>query len=96
MYDNKSLQDKQLIRSIADLVIQNPSRAREIFGNLDKIVKLYPELSGVRDLVISYISEDYLQKLGSEIKTINDVTTKNIFMSALNSYSNNLKSRYLS
>ncbi|NWA62878.1 helicase [Pantoea sp. B9002] len=96
MYDNKSLQDKQLIRSIADLVIQNPSRAREIFGNLDKIVQLYPELSGVRDLVLSYLSENYLKELSYEINGINDKTTKNIFMSALNSYINSNKYKHIS
>lgn len=89
MQNDKSLQDKQLIRAIADLIIQNPSRARELFGNLDKIVTLYPELDGVRNLVTDLISENYIKDLFVEVNEIKDPITKNIFLSALNYYISN-------
>lgn len=89
MQDDKTLQDKQLIRAIADLVIQDPSRATELFGNLDKIVMLYPELEGVRNLVVDLRSENYIKDLELEINKIKDKVTRNIFLSALNYYINN-------
>lgn len=89
MQDDKTLQDKQLIRAIADLVIQDPSRATELFGNLDKIVMLYPELEGVRNLVVDLRSENYIKDLDLEINKIKDKVTRNIFLSALSYYINN-------
>lgn len=89
MQNDKSLQDKQLIRSIADLIIQNPSRARELFGNLSQIVGLYPELEGVCNLVVDLRSADYIEDLRHEINNIDNTITKNIFISAFNYYSNN-------
>ena len=88
MQDDKTLQDKQLIRAIADLIIQDPSRARELFGDLDKIVILYPELEGVRNLVTDLVSDNYIKDLKGEIDLIKDKVTRNIFLSALNSYMN--------
>ncbi|EST56947.1 hypothetical protein K151_3201 [Proteus hauseri ZMd44] len=92
MYNEKSLQDKQLIRSISDLIIQNPSRARELFGDFNKIKTLYPELSEVCDLVLNLSLSDsdiYINNLHVEINKIPDKTTKNIFKSALDFYLNN-------
>ncbi|MEQ9854587.1 MULTISPECIES: helicase [Pectobacterium] len=93
MKNDKSLQEKQLIRAIADLIIQNPSRARELFGNLDKIVMLYPELDDICKLVTEFISNDYIEKLSIKVNEINDKVTKNIFISALDSYLKNQKKK---
>ncbi|MEL7592703.1 hypothetical protein ACEUC8_01675 [Aeromonas veronii] len=88
MQNDKSLQDKQLIRSIADLIIQDPSRARELFGNLNKVVSIYPELEGVCNLVTDLTSENYINDLSIKINEIDNKVTRNIFLSALNHYIN--------
>ncbi|MGL6488781.1 hypothetical protein ACSZNF_17975 [Aeromonas hydrophila] len=94
MQNDKSLQDKQLIRSIADLIIQDPSRARELFGNFNKVLSIYPELEGVCSLVTDLTSENYIKDLNIEINEINNRVTKNIFISALNHYMTNRKEIY--
>lgn len=94
MQNDKSLQDKQLIRSIADLIIQDPSRARELFGNLNKVVSIYPELEGVCSLVTDLTSENYMKDLNVKINEIDNKVTKNIFLSALNHYMANNKEKY--
>ncbi|HIE1305182.1 TPA: hypothetical protein ACXJRF_000029 [Serratia marcescens] len=94
MTNDKSLQEKQLIRSIADLIIQNPSLALELFGDLNKIVILYPELDGVCKLVTDFTSENYLDKLHGEVSKINNKVIKNIFISALDSHLKNKKLNY--
>ncbi|MEI7247945.1 helicase [Pectobacterium carotovorum] len=93
MKNDKSLQEKQLIRAIADLIIQNPSRARELFGNLDKIVMLYPELDDICKLVTEFTANNYIEKLSVKVNEINDKVTKNIFISALDSYLKNQKNK---
>ncbi|MCF5874041.1 hypothetical protein [Aeromonas veronii] len=94
MQNDKSLQDKQLIRSIADLIIQNPSRARELFGNLKKVVNIYPELEGVCNLVTDFTSDNYMKDLNIKINEIDNKVTRNIFLSALNHYMVNQKEKY--
>lgn len=93
MRDNKSLQDKQIIRAIADLIVQEPTRVIELFGNMDDIVSVYPELEGVRNVVIHFPAENYAQMLESEIGKIDDKDTKSIFISALDSINLNKRSR---
>lgn len=83
MRDNKSLQDKQIIRAIADLIVQDPTRAIELFGNMNDIISLYPELIGVRELVVNPPYENYLGSLELEIKKIVNNDTRSIFQSAL-------------
>jgi hypothetical protein len=82
----KSLHEKQLIRSIADFIIENPQRFREIFGSKDKVESIFPELESVVDFVMMYDDRNYHERLRSEISGVTDRQTKAIFEAALKSY----------
>lgn len=82
----KSLHDKQLIRSIADFIIEHPQRFREIFGSKDKVESIFPELSGLVDFVMMYDDKNYHERLSLEISGITDRQTRAIFEAALKSY----------
>lgn len=82
----KSLNEKQLIRSIADLIIKNPQRFREIFQAGDKVETVFPELEDVIAFLMMYDDRDYHEKLRMEISGIADRQTQGIFEAALNSY----------
>lgn len=85
----KSLNEKQLIRSIADFIIENPQRFREIFGSKDKVESIFPELEKVVAFVMMYDDRDYHEKLRLEISGITDRQTRGIFEAALKSYFHN-------
>lgn len=87
----KSLNEKQLIRSIADLVIENPQRFREIFQAGDKVEIVFPELEGVIAFLMMYDDRDYHEKLRIKISGIADRQTRGIFEAALKSYFYNKK-----
>lgn len=82
----KSLHDKQLIRSIADFIIEHPQRFRDIFGSQDKVEGIFPELEGVVDFVMMYDDRNYHERLRSKISGITDRQTRAIFEAALKSY----------
>ncbi|MBG0752618.1 hypothetical protein Q7O_002070 [Pectobacterium carotovorum subsp. carotovorum PCCS1] len=54
---------------------------------------LYPELDDICKLVTEFISNDYIEKLSIKVNEINDKVTKNIFISALDSYLKNQKKK---
>ena len=90
---NISLQEQELIRNIADLVIHDPNRAHAMFGNFEQIIQLYPELSGVFSLINNsngdHRTRYYQDVLTDEINRIRSPAIRNIFYSAINSYNNN-------
>jgi hypothetical protein len=85
---NISLQEQELIRNIADLIIQNPLRAQAMFGNFEQIIQLYPDIRDICLLVNSgeYYNEHYQYKLIDEINRIKNPAIRNIFYSAIYSY----------
>lgn len=87
MSNKKSIDDKQLIRSIADVVLYNPSFARDIFSTASEIVDIFPELNELADFVLFfYKDEQYYEQLTEVIKNIKDPDTKAIFISSLLSF----------
>ncbi len=90
MCNNISLQEQELIRSIADLIIQDHARARKIFGDFIQVITLYPELKDICLLVITSDNNElaFHKNLASEINKIDNKSIKNIFTSAFNSYIN--------
>ncbi|EHA3039861.1 helicase, partial [Escherichia coli] len=52
MSEKKSIDDKMLLRAIADMVVQNPSYAREIFNDADDITNIFPELKVISDFLL--------------------------------------------
>lgn len=82
----KSLNEKQLSRSIADLIIENPQRFREIFQTGDKVVTVFPELDDVIVFLMMYDDRDYHEKLRIKISGIADRQMRGIFEAALKSY----------
>lgn len=88
MSTSKSLDDKQLIRAIADMVARNPQYAKELFNSLDDIIDLYPELYVIKSVVENYKQANYFDKLLGEIEKISDRDAKNIFKIAIDSAKN--------
>ncbi|EOY4514105.1 hypothetical protein [Vibrio vulnificus] len=87
MSSKKSIDDKQLIRSIADVVVYNPHFARDMFSSTNDIVHIFPELNQISDFVLSFTTnEQYYRQLRDVIIMINDNETRAIFQSSLNSY----------
>lgn len=87
MSNKKSIDDKQLIRAIADVVVHNPHFARDVFSSTTDVIHIFPELTQMSDFVLSFTSsEQYYEQLEYEITNINDNETKAIFKSSLNSY----------
>lgn len=85
---NISLQEQELIRNIADLIIQNPRRAQDMFGDFEQITQLYPDIRNICLLVNSgeHYYGSYEDKLIYEINRIKNPAIRNIFYSAINSY----------
>lgn len=90
MYNSISLQEQELIRSIADLIIQDHVRARNIFGDFTQITTLYPELSDICFFVTTFDNDElaFYKNLENEINKIDNKSIRNIFISAFNSYIN--------
>lgn len=82
---NISLQEQELIRNIADLIIQNPGRAQDMFGNFEQIIQLYPDIRDVCLLVNrgNHFSRHYKDQLIYEINRIQNPAIRNIFDSAM-------------
>lgn len=85
MSEKKSIDDKVLLRAIADMVIQNPSYAREIFNDADDIINIFPELEIISDFLLQPHDNNYKQTLEDTIRKIPDTETKKIFLMAINS-----------
>ncbi len=85
MSEKKSIDDKMLLRAIADMVIQNPSYAREIFNDKDDIINIFPELKIISDFLLQSYEDNYRKILEDKINEIPDTETKNIFLIALSS-----------
>jgi hypothetical protein len=83
MSNTKSLNDKQLLMNIADMVVRNPAYAKDLFSNMHEIVGLYPELQGIGSLLDTYNSDQYHQSLKYVVDGISDVDSKKIFTLAL-------------
>lgn len=41
----KTLDEKQLIRQVSDLIIESPEKSILLFGPMDKIVVVFPKLN---------------------------------------------------
>ena len=88
----KSLDDKQLIRAIADMVVRNPHHARELLTSVDEITHLYPELETIKSLLDdyniryndNYKDNDFFEKLKYSVSVIPDKDSKTIFNIAIN------------
>lgn len=88
----KSLDDKQLIRAIADMVVRNPNYAREMFTSVDEITHLYPELETIKLLLDdynirfrdNYQENDFFEQLKYSVSEIPDKDSKTIFNIAIN------------
>lgn len=85
MSEKKSIDDKMLLRAIADMVIQNPSYAREIFNDANDIINIFPELRVISDFLLQPHENNYQQILEETIKKIPDTETKKIFLMAISS-----------
>ncbi|MFB4928080.1 helicase [Enterobacter mori] len=85
MSEKKSIDDKMLLRAIADMVIQNPSYAREIFNDAHDIINIFPELTIINDFLLQPHENNYQEILEKTIKEIPDTETKKIFLMAFSS-----------
>lgn len=83
MSNTKSLNDKQLLMNIADMVVRNPDYAKDLFANMHEIVGLYPELQSIGSLLDTYNRDQYYQRLKYVVDRISDVDSKTIFTMAL-------------
>lgn len=82
----KSIGDKQLIRSIADVVVSGPVFALNLFSRIDGVVNIFPELAGVIDFIFSLPdNKHYYRRLRVVIDAIDDDDTRAIFLNALKS-----------
>lgn len=85
MSEKKSIDDKMLLKAIADMVVQNPSYAREIFNDADDITNIFPELKVISDFLLQPSDDNYKEVLEDKIKKIPNTETKKIFLMAINS-----------
>ncbi|EFG8088773.1 hypothetical protein BMC32_004574 [Escherichia coli] len=76
MSEKKSIDDKMLLRAIADMVIQYPSYAREIFDDAHDIINIFPELKIISDFLLQPHENNYQEILEETIKEIPDTETK--------------------
>ncbi len=63
MSEKKSIDDKVLLRAIADMAIQNPHYAREIFNDMDDIIKIFPELEVISEFLLQAPEVGYREAL---------------------------------
>lgn len=87
----KTLKEKELIRSISDLIIESPERSIVLFGPMDKLLVVFPEIECIVEFVTSYNYDknNYIERLGVEIEKISHTQTKTIFKHALTYYKDN-------
>lgn len=96
MSNKKSVDDKQLIRAIADVVVNTPHIARDVFSSTNDVTVIFPELIKMSKFVLSFTSsEQYYEKLEDEIANINDNETRAIFKSALSSHSSSKNKKFV-
>lgn len=86
MINKKSIDDKQLIRTISDIVVKNPSFADEIFRDNKDIISIFPELEEISNFISTNHNDGdiFYKKLSIAINEIKDKETKAIFTSSLN------------
>lgn len=81
----KTISDKQLIRSLADMMIENPISAIMIFKDMKDVLLIFPELESVVEFITSYDYEEcnYIERFSKSIDKITHIQTKAIFKSSL-------------
>ena len=84
----KTLDEKQLIRQISDLIIESPEKSLLLFGPMDKILVVFPEIECIVEFITSYNYDknNYIEMLGVEIEKITHTQTRAIFKHALAYY----------
>ncbi|MGI2921718.1 hypothetical protein [Vibrio diabolicus] len=90
---NLDLYEKQLLRSISDVVVRDPCNAKLVFemvtGTTDNAAKLMSELEPIIDVVYSYQNDlggerlSYINDLNSAIEKLSNHEAQVIFRSAL-------------
>lgn len=83
-----NLEEKQLLRSIADIVLQNPSDAKLVWRYLMASESQFSShLNGIGHIVDEYNDSDdlaqYHENVRSEIANIKDLDVKQVFTNAL-------------
>lgn len=87
----KTLDEKQLIRQISDLIIESPEKSLLLFGPMDKILVVFHEIECIVEFITSYNYDknNYIEMLGVEIEKITHTQTRAIFKHALTYYKDN-------
>lgn len=82
-----------MIRKVSDLIIESPEKSLLLFGPMDKILVVFPEIECIVEFVTSYNYDknNYIERLGVEIEKITHTQTRAIFKHALDCYKYNNK-----
>ena len=78
----KNIDDKVLLKSIADLIMMDSSAAKDIYNSRDIILDVFPELDVVME-AIGRDDVDFSLALKDKVNDIKDKEIKDIFNSAI-------------
>lgn len=77
-YKEYSIQDKMLIRSLAEFIIETPNEFLRIFRNPDDIVLIFPELTDLLEYMYGTVDIEHWMMI-QIINQIEHESTKAIF-----------------